>query len=103
MRTTLSFIFGCLIATMMFAAPLGYKRWHDREYRNFHVVQDGVLYRSGQLPLARLQQMVSQYGIRTVVSLRDGSQTADEQEEVWVKAKALKFVRIPYRDWNADA
>ena len=103
MRTIVSTIFGTLILLFMIAAPLGYKRWQERENRNFRVVQDGVLYRSGQLPLARLQKIVSQYGIRTVISLRDGQQAIDEQEEKWVNAKALKFVRIPYRDWNPDA
>lgn len=102
MRTAFSVVFGTLIAATMVAAPILYYRHREREDRNFHVVQEGVLYRSGQLPLYRLQQIVSQYGIRTVVSLRDGASTADEQEERWVTAKALKFVRIPYRDWNAD-
>lgn len=103
MRTTISFVLGLLVALLMIAGPIGYQRWHERQYRNFRVVEDGVLYRSGQLPLSRLQKIVSQYGIRTVISLRDGAQSADEQEEKWVKAKTLKFVRIPYRDWNVDA
>src|SRR6266850_4313617 len=97
MRNLLNVVLGGLIALLMIAGPIGYKRWHDREYRNFHVVEDGVLYRSGQLPLARLQQIVMQHNIRTVISLRDGTKAVDEQEEIWVKAKALKFVRIPYR------
>ena len=102
MRTIISLTLGCLIAAFMIAAPIYYKRWHDREYRNFHVVQEGVLYRSGQLSLPRLQQVVSQYGIRTIISLRDGQSTADEGEEAWAKAKALNFVRIPYRSWFPD-
>src|SRR6266498_2497931 len=103
MRTLVSVVFGSLIAFFMIAAPISYKRWHDRDYRNFHVVQDGVLYRSGQLPLPRLQHLVSQHGFRTIISLRDGQKTADEDEEKWVTAKALKFVRIPYRQWYPDA
>ncbi len=102
MRNLLALIFGTLIAVMVIAAPLSYKRRQDAEFRNFRVVEDGVLYRSGQLPLPRLQQVVQQYGIRTVVSLRDGSQAIDEQEEAWVNAVTKKFVRIPYRQWSAD-
>lgn len=102
MRTPLSLVFGSLIALLMIAGPIGYKRWHDREYRNFHVVQDGVLYRSGQLPLPRLQQMVTNLGIRTVICLREGNDPADQREEEWIKAKMLKFVRIPYRQWSPD-
>lgn len=103
MRTAFNVTFGTLLAVFMIAAPLVYQRRHDREFRNFHVVREGVLYRSGQLPLHRLQRTVHQYGIRTVISLRDGEQSMDELEEQWVKARALNFVRIPYRAWTADA
>ncbi len=103
MRTAFNFTLGTLLAIFMIVAPIVYQRMHDREFRNFHVVQEGVLYRSGQLPLHRLQRMVHQYGIRTVISLREGQQAADELEEQWVKARALKFVRIPYRAWSPDA
>jgi protein tyrosine/serine phosphatase len=103
MRTIISITLGCLIAALTIIAPIYYMRWRDREYRNFRTVQEGVLYRSGQLPLPRLQQLVSQYGIRCIVSLRDGHSTADEGEESWAKAKTLHFVRIPYRSWYPDA
>jgi tyrosine-protein phosphatase SIW14 len=103
MRALISFVLGSLIALFMVAAPIYYKRWHDREYRNFRVVENGVLYRSGQLSLPRLQEIVTQYGIRTIVSLRDGQKVADEDEEKWSNIKALHFVRIPYRQWYPDA
>jgi protein tyrosine/serine phosphatase len=99
MRAWISFGLGTLLAVLMIAAPIAYKRWHDREYRNFHVVEDGVLYRSGQLPLPRLQKIVYDHGIRTVVSLRDNDKPTDQDEEAWLKGKGLKFVRIPYRSW----
>jgi protein tyrosine/serine phosphatase len=101
MQTLRALIFGTVIATFMIAAPLGYKFWQDREFRNFHVVEDGILYRSGQLTLPRLQQIVTEYNIKTVVSLRDGDSPIDEQEEKWVKATPrMRFYRIPFRDWN---
>src|SRR5436190_24146123 len=103
MRTLLSLIFTGLITVLVVASPVAYKRWHDKNTRNFHVVEEGVLYRSGQLPLARLQQMVGNVGIRTVICLRDGSDPADKLEENWVKAKGLNFVRIPPRQWYPDA
>ena len=102
MRNKLSFVFAGLIALLMIAGPIGYKRWHDKENRNFHVVEEGVLYRSGQLPLLRLQQFVAKHGIRTIVCLREGNALPDQQEEAWAKAKALRFVRIPPRQWYAD-
>jgi protein tyrosine/serine phosphatase len=95
-------LFGVLIVVLLIAGPLGYKHWRDREYRNFRVVHEGVLYRSGQLPLPRLQQLVAQHGIRTVISLREGDKANDQQEEAWVKAKALNFVRIPPPLWYPD-
>jgi tyrosine-protein phosphatase SIW14 len=102
MRTVISTILGMLIVAVMIAAPTYYYRLREREDRNFRVVQDGVLYRSGQLPLYRLKQIVAELGIRTVISLRDGSKTDDEQEEIWINAKALKFVRLPHREWYPD-
>lgn len=38
--------------------------------RNFHVVDEGRLYRSGQPDAARLATAIDQYGIRTVLNLR---------------------------------
>src|SRR5262245_50257637 len=99
MRTILSTFLGMLIAAFIIAAPIYYYRLRDREDRNFRVVQEGVLYRSGQLPLYRLKEIVALYEIRTVISLRDGTKMNDEEEEKWVTAKALNFVRIPHREW----
>ena len=103
MRTLISVILGTLIAGSMIAAPIAYKRWHDREYRNFHVVEEGVLYRSGQLPVARLQQLVALHGIRTVISLRDSDRPIDKDEEAWIKARHLNFVRLAPLSWWPDA
>lgn len=103
MSTKLAVVFGSLIAIFMVAAPLGYKRWLDKEYRNFRVVEEGVLYRSGQLPLPRLQKFVLTHGIRTVVCLRKGNDPVDQQEEDWVKGRLLKFVRIQPPNWYPDA
>jgi tyrosine-protein phosphatase SIW14 len=102
MPTKLAVVFAGLIATLVVAAPIGYKRWHDKEYRNFRVVEEGVLYRSGQLPLPRLQQFVQTHGIRTVVCLRKGNDPIDQQEETWVTARGLKFVRIQPPTWYPD-
>jgi tyrosine-protein phosphatase SIW14 len=99
MPTKLAVLFSTLIAAFLVIPPIAYKRWHDKEYRNFHVVEEGVLYRSGQLPLPRLQQMVYTQGIRTIVCLRTGNDPIDQQEEAWAKAVKIKFVRIPPPIW----
>jgi protein tyrosine/serine phosphatase len=91
------------IFLLMISGPFFYKHWHDHEYRNLHVVEPGVLYRSGQLPLARLQHLVMNQRIRTVVCLREGDKLDDQAEEAWIKARGLNFVRIPPRQWWPDS
>ena len=103
MRKLLRVGLAASIVVLMIAGPFFYKQWHDHEYRNFHVVEEGVLYRSGQLPLARLQQFVMTHRIRTVVCLREGDKADDQAEEHWIKARGLNFVRIPPRQWWPDA
>jgi tyrosine-protein phosphatase SIW14 len=103
MRKLLPVGLGALLLLLMIAAPFYYKQWHDHQYRNFHVVEEGVLYRSGQMPLPRLQQMVLNHRIRTIVCLREGDKQDDQTEEGWVKARGLNFVRIPPRQWWPDS
>jgi tyrosine-protein phosphatase SIW14 len=103
MRNLFSFVFASGIALFMVGAPIGYKVWHDKQTRNFRVVEEGVLYRSAQLPLTHLQQVLTTHNIRTVVCLRDGKDPADRDEEAWVKARGLNFVRIAPRPWFPDA
>lgn len=103
MRTLFSFLFGLLIVLFMIAAPLAYQRQKSREFRNFRVVESGVLYRSGQLSVPRLRQIVSQYGIKTIISLRDGESDRDQAEEEWTHVRGFRFERIPYRSWAPDA
>lgn len=103
MRNLIPFGLGGSIVLLMVAAPFYYKQWHDHEYRGLHVVEEGVLYRSGQLPIHRVQQFVLTHGIRTVVCLRDGDKEDDQAEEGWIKARGFNFVRIPPRKFWPDA
>jgi protein tyrosine/serine phosphatase len=103
MRTFLSLGLAGSLLAMMICGPIAYKIAQDRQYRNFHVVQEGVLYRSGQLPFPRLKEVVATHGFRTVICLREGDKDDDKYEEKWVKARGLNFVRIPPRQWTFDA
>lgn len=103
MPTIRSLVFGSLIAAFMVGAPIAYYRWHDAQCRNFRVAEAGVLYRCGQLPIPTLERVVAERGIRTVISFRDGESAIDREEEAWVQARGLKFVRIPHRPWLPDA
>lgn len=42
----------------------------DLKKDNFHVVQEGRLYRSGQIPAARLPAYLKKFGIKTIINLR---------------------------------
>ena len=60
-----------LIVGLIIGAPLGYATYRKHNLRNLRVVKEGVLLRSGQLSPAGLERVIHDYGIRTVVSLRD--------------------------------
>src|SRR5436190_824020 len=94
-------LFAGFIVGLLVGGPVWYKLRHDRLYRNFHVVEDGVLYRSGQLDRAGLKQVVTEHGIKSIICLREGDALEDQAEETWAKTAALHFVRIPPRQWYA--
>src|SRR5579862_882667 len=95
MSSFLRTVFGLSILGLLVAGPLWYYTYHSRCFRNFHVVEDGVLYRSGQLNLTGLKRVIHDYGIKTVVSLRDGDKTNDSDEEKYIAGETdLNFVRI---------
>ena len=77
MPQSLRLAMGLSIAALVIVVPLGYYSYHNRCFRNFHVVEEGVLYRSGQNTLAGLKRLIHDYRIKTVVSLRDGDKTND--------------------------
>ena len=103
MRNFRNFLFATLIVSLLIAAPVNYVLWNGKQYRNFHVVEEGVLYRSAQLPLPYLERVVIDHRIRTIVCLRDRHDAAEEQEAAWVRAKGLNFVRIQPHPWFPDA
>ncbi len=94
----LNIAFGCLVALVLVGGPLGYYSYHNHCFRNFRVVEEGVLYRSAQLNLTGLQRIIHDYGIKTVISLRDGEKANDIDEEHYLTTQTeIKFVRIPPR------
>jgi protein tyrosine/serine phosphatase len=99
MSTSLRWLFAALLIALMVGGPCWYKSLQDKRLRNFHVVEAGKLYRSGQLAAAGLQQMVRRYGIKTIVCLRDADTELSRQEEDWAKGHGLNYYRIPPRPW----
>ena len=73
--------------------------------RNFHVVQEGVLYRSGQLTPAAFERVVRDRSIRTVVTLRpvrDSDSNSDAWEGDVCRTCGINHVRIAPPQERAD-
>ncbi|MFL5342138.1 MAG: fused DSP-PTPase phosphatase/NAD kinase-like protein [Gemmataceae bacterium] len=104
MRRVLPVVFGLGIALMIAACPPLYNLYVQRTYRNFRVVRPGVLYRSGQLTLEGLQQLIHDHGIRTVISLRDSyvavQPPPDLGEEEYCRKEELYHYRLSPRSWT---
>jgi protein tyrosine/serine phosphatase len=105
MPRSLSYILTALVLALLIGVPCGYARYQQRQFRNFHEVKKGVLYRSGQLPLSGLKRILHDYGIKTVVTLRDadvpGNPSPDAAEEEYCRKEELNHVRITPRNWSA--
>ena len=93
---------------LLFAAAVPFLYGAHRQYylRNFRVVEDGVLYRSGQLTPEGLERVLHDYGIKTVVTLRTVRDASKPYPDAWEKdvceARGLKHVRIIPRVWGPD-
>jgi protein tyrosine/serine phosphatase len=103
MPRTLRCSFAVFIVALLVGGPWVYARVRLPQLRNFRVVEDGVLYRSGQLTLTGLKQMIHDWGIKTVVTLRDpiaaDEGSPDTAEEQYCRAQELTYVRIPPKNW----
>jgi protein tyrosine/serine phosphatase len=84
---------------LLIAGPVAFACHQQAQTRNFRVVRAGVLYRSGQMTLDGLKRVIHDYGIRTVVNLREGVTRADVAEETYCVAEEINFLRIPPRNW----
>ena len=62
---------GVLIAALLVGGPLAYVTYQRQHTWHLREVRDGVLYRSGQMSLDGLKRVVHEFGIRSVVTLRD--------------------------------
>ncbi len=107
MPRSLSYLFAALIAGLLVGGPLVYAKYRHRTLRCFHVVEDGVLYRSGQLTLDGLKRVIHDRGIKSVVTLRDAAQPGqpppDLEEENYCRSQELNYLRItPQVWWGSD-
>lgn len=104
MSRKMKWLLALAVLIVAVAGPLAYSNYYGTHFRNFRIVEDGKLYRSGQLTEHGLRSVVKEYGIRTVISLRvsrDPSKPQPDQfEEDFCKANGLKFVRLIPKVWS---
>src|SRR5262249_49316628 len=105
---SLSWIFGVAVATLLVGGPVAHVWYRHANLRNLRVVKDGVLYRSGQLSLTALQDLIHDYDLKTVVSLRDARDTdkqgtlpPDLEEQRFCEKAGITYLRITPQKWGA--
>jgi protein tyrosine/serine phosphatase len=86
--------------------PLAHISQKHRTYRNFRIVEDGVLYRSGQMTPAGFERVCLERGIRTVIKLREARDekpddiAADQAEEAFCRTHGIVLHRVLPKDWE---
>jgi hypothetical protein len=91
---------GVITVLALIVGPVVYAFHEEKQLPNFRVVRDGVLYRGAQPTLAGLKRAVHDYGIRTVVSLRDADRPDDRTEEEFCGKEEITFHRLPPKSWD---
>jgi protein tyrosine/serine phosphatase len=100
-------LFGFFIAGLLVGGPVAYGFFLKANFRNFHEVREGVLYRSGQLSIFGLQTLRHDFPFKTVITLRDAvypdEPPPDLAEEEYCRNQEINYFRIPPRSWWAPA
>jgi tyrosine-protein phosphatase SIW14 len=100
-----SFVMSCLVVGMLVGVPAAYVSYRNGNVRNFRMVRQDVLYRSGQMSVEGLKSVIHDYGIKTVVTLRDaaypGDPPPDFAEEKYCADQGIGYCRISPRTWWA--
>jgi len=94
------------VVALVVAAPLLYSAHRQNTIRNFHVVEDGVLYRCGQLTPDSFPRVLDECGIKTVVTMRTARDKSmpnpDEWEEKVCAERGLKHLRLVPLVWGEN-
>src|SRR5438067_13560032 len=80
MPRPLRLLFGWSLLALLIGAPWSYARYRQQCFRNFRIVREGTLYRSGQMNLAGLQRTIQEHNIRTSGPVRAGHTQQPEGE-----------------------
>jgi tyrosine-protein phosphatase SIW14 len=93
--------FSCLIVLLILGGPTAYAFVRQNQMRNLKVVDNDVLYRSGQLTLRGLKQAIHDHGIKTVITLRP-VEAGTELEEAYCHSQEINYYRIAPKRWWAN-
>jgi hypothetical protein len=101
-------LLGTAVAAGVVLGAAGYEARTDERYRNFRVVEPGVLYRSGQMDTVGLGRVAREFDIRTVVSFRDVRDDKEPDpdllgEQQFCEAHGIAYVRLTPKPWGPDA
>lgn len=98
-------ILGTMLVVVVIGVPLAYKSRTSVRYRNFRTVEEGVLYRCGQLQPPAFERVMREYDIKAVVTFRaarrEGERDPDEHEELYCKAHGISYHRLPPLRWGS--
>jgi protein tyrosine/serine phosphatase len=96
-----------LVAAAVPGVPIAYASHRQTCWRHFRIVEDGRLYRSGQLTPAVLDQVIHDHRIKTVVCLRclarEGDTAREDAEERWCADRGIGYVRLSPAAWDGPA
>jgi len=84
------------VAVGLTAASVG-AYWGFLQYEgNFHVVSDGILYRSAQPSKSEIKAAVGEYGIKSVLNLRGANRGSPWYDDEVAESRALGLVHYDY-------
>jgi tyrosine-protein phosphatase SIW14 len=91
------------VVAAVIAAPLVYSAFQQKQLRHFRVLVPGKIYRSGQPTPTTLKKTIDDYGIKTVITLREPPKVGNDWEANLVQGMGLQFIRLVPASWEAPA
>ncbi len=98
---------GLTLTVAIPGVPAAYASHRLTAWRHYRVVEEGRLYRSGQLAPPVLDRVIHDQGIKTVICLRSlaraGDLTPETAEELWCAGRGVRYVRLNPAAWDSPA
>jgi tyrosine-protein phosphatase SIW14 len=100
-------VLGLALVLAIPGIPAVYASHRLTTWRHFRVVEDGRLYRSGQLTPDVLDRAVHDYKIKTIVCLRtlarEGDTRLENAEELHCQGRDIRYLRLAPAPWDSPA